>query len=357
MIAIVYVDKILLEHQRDLKKQNSTGGLSERLLDYIDEYDEFLDERKEEEEDEEEGEKEEEREGVRENSTEGKLEAKRIFQNKNCDGDIIMDNYELKISNDNVIHNNKRSGEGRSKTLTQNNIEEDSEATCVTREEKDFKYTDITLNTAFSYYKKGKLLLYDAVDDIEVDEDSAIEGEKEVESGCVINLEENKDIKEVENEEKNDIQEINGKEQRQKEVGKEEEQQGRDKDKEQDKAQQQQQHQDEKKEKEKEKEKEKKEMIRSKLNKQLTNKLNKIENIIPKIEIEELHKEEFNSNTLTQNYSKNMKNGTNLKISCDKENLVRKEKIQRSAKMSDIFHFSRTFWILNLSCLFVYGKE
>ena len=347
MIAIVYVDKILLEHQRDLKKKNSTGGLSERLLDSIDEFDEFVDERKEEEEDEdedeEEGEKEEEREGMRKNSTEGILEAKRIFQNKNCDDDIIMDNYKLKISNDSVLHNNKRNGEERSKTSIQNNIEENSEESCVAREEKSLKNSNITLNTAFSHYNKGKLLLYDAVDDIENDENTALEGEKEVENGYVLNLEENKDIQEVENEEKSDVGEIDGKEQ---------EKQGREKEKEQKKAQQQ-QHQDE----EKEKEKEKKEIIRGELNEKLTNKLNIIENITSKIENEKLHKKKFNSNSLTQNSSENIKSGTNLKISNDKENLVGKKKNQRNAKLSDIFHFSRTFWILNLSCLFVYGKE
>ena len=38
VISIVYVDKIFLEYQSELKKKKSKGDLLERLLDPIDEY-------------------------------------------------------------------------------------------------------------------------------------------------------------------------------------------------------------------------------------------------------------------------------------------------------------------------------
>ena len=92
-------------------------------------------------------------------------------------------------------------------------------------------------------------------------------------------------------------------------------------------------------------------------------KLNLIENSIRKIEIEKVPNNYFNLNSLDSDnskyskFSENIKKSTDGKIIFEEENLARKEEIQKRAKLSDIFYFSRSFWILTISSFFVYGKE
>ena len=329
VISIVYVDKIFLEYQSELNMKKSKGDLLERLLDPIDEYGEDVDEGEDERE------IDGERAGERRDGKPGN-----ILQIENRDKNITVESYNLKI-----IDKDKRKENIGKRNLRHNDAEEGFEEIGEKGEKRDLNRSTVTLNTAFSYFEKGKLLFNDAVD-----EGSPIEGEKEVGTEEEINREENDGISDVEKEGKSKVEKTDEIERQQQEEYIQLGQEQQEKEKE----------CQEKEEGMKEEEKDGTQMIQDESHVKSVSNLIDFENSIPTIESEILQNKHFGSNDCYPVNSinlKNTKNGTNIKEIPEKESLLRKEEIHEKAKLSDIFHFSRSFWILTFSSLFVYGKE
>ena len=329
VISIVYVDKIFLEYQSELKKKKSKGDLLERLLDPIDEYGEDVDDGDDERE------IDGERAGERRDGKPGN-----ILQIENRDKYITVESYNLKI-----IDKDKRKENIGKRNSIHNDAEEGFEEIGEKGKKRDLNRSTVTLNTAFSYFEKGKLLFNDAVD-----EGSPIEGEKEVGTEEEINREENDGISDVEKEDKSKVEKTDEIERQQQEEYIQLGQEQQEKEKE----------CQEKEEGMKEEEKDGTQMIQDESHVKSVSNLIDFENSIPTIESEILQNKHFGSNDFYPENSKNLrntKNGTNRKEIPEKESLLRKEEIHEKAKLSDIFHFSRSFWILTFSSLFVYGKE
>ena len=185
VISIVYVDKIFLEYQSELKKKKSNGDLLERLLDPIDEYGEDVDEGEDERE------IDGERAGERRDGKPGN-----ILQIENRDKYITVESYNLKI-----IDKDKRKENIGKRNSIHNDAEEGFEEIGEKGKKRDLNRSTVTLNTAFSYFEKGKLLFNDAVD-----VGSQIEREKGVGTEEEINREENDGISDVGKEGKSKVE-------------------------------------------------------------------------------------------------------------------------------------------------------